>query len=249
MQAMIFAAGLGTRLRPLTDDRPKAMVEVAGRPLLEHVILKLKHQGFDRIVVNVHHFGEQIIDFLRAQEYYGMDIRVSDERQLLLNTGGGLKRALPLLRTDEPVLIHNVDIACDIHLGTLYDEALRRMADTGALLVTNRRQTSRFLLFNDEGLLRGWLNVKDDGNVGKAMGSEPIDSLRRLPFTGIHVVMPSLFDSLSRYPGDVFSIIDFYLSACVAHPLSAWSLPDDCRWVDCGRVEMLPKAEEIWQTS
>ena len=246
MQAMIFAAGLGTRLRPLTDTRPKAMVEVAGRPLLEHVILKLKRQGFNRIVVNVHHFGEQIIEFLRAQDNYGIDILVSDERGQLLNTGGGLKRALPLFHDDEPILIHNVDIACDIHLGTLYSEAVRRVGEASAMLVTNRRQTSRFLLFNEEGMLRGWLNEKPDGDVWKMLGQEPHDSLQRLHFTGIHVVMPDLFQPLAQYPGEVFSIIDFYLSACLSHPLLAWSLPDDCRWVDCGRVEMLSEAEKIW---
>ena len=264
MQAMIFAAGLGTRLRPLTDDRPKAMVEVAGRPLLEHVILKLRRQGFDHIVVNVHHFGEQIIDFLQEHDNFGMDLRVSDERDLLLNTGGGLKRALPLLRADEPVLIHNVDIACDIDLGRLYDEAVNRMERDDALLVTNQRKTSRFLLYNKEGLLRGWLNegagskeqgagYKEQGarepDIFKLMGKETLAELQRLPFTGIHVLMPRLFTSLAAYPDEVFSIIDFYLSVCADARLVARPLGDDCRWVDCGRVEMLPRAEEIWQGS
>jgi len=198
MQAMIFAAGLGTRLQPLTNDRPKALVEVAGRPLLEHVIRKLKRQGFQHLVVNVHHFGEQIIDFLRRNDNFGLDIRVSDERDLLLNTGGGIKRALPL-----------------------------------------------FLLFNREGLLRGWLNERPEGNVGKAMGPEPIDELERLPFTGIHVVTPGIYEALAAYPGEVFSIIDFYLSACMQHPIKQCSLPDGCRWVDCGKVEALERAREI----
>lgn len=242
---MIFAAGLGTRLRPLTDERPKAMVEVAGKTLLEHVILKLKEQGFDRIVVNVHHFGEQIIDFLQANDHFGIDIRVSDERNLLLNTGGGIKKALPLFRPDEPILIHNVDIACDIDLRALYREAEEQANRRSALLVTNERTTSRFLLFNRDELLRGWLNVKPEGNVGRAMGEETTETLQRRPFTGIHILMPAIFDTLRAYPGDVFSIIDFYLSACLDHPVAAWHLPADCRWVDCGRVEALPRAAEI----
>ena len=245
MQAMIFAAGLGTRLQPLTNDRPKAMVEVAGRPLLEHIILKLKRLGFTRIVVNVHHFGEQIIDFLRKNDNFGLDIRISDERQLLLNTGGGIKAALPLFAQDEPILIHNVDIACDIDLAALYHKA-EQMADScDALMVTNKRKTSRFLLFNNEGLLRGWLNEKPEGNVGKAMGTEPIDELQRLPFTGIHVLQPTIFKALADYEGEVFSIIDFYLSACISHRIKHTTLPQDCRWVDCGKVEALPRANEI----
>jgi len=237
---------LGTRLRPLTDDRPKALVQVNGRPLLEHILLKLRRQGFDRVVVNVHHFGEQVIEFLRSNDHFGMDIRVSDERSLLLNTGGGLKGALPLLLSDQPVLIHNVDIASDLDLATLYETAERGSIDFGALLVTQQRPTSRFLLFNDMGLLRGWMNVGNTGtSVGKAMGDEPIDRLNRLPFTGIHVVLPSLFPALCDYHDSVFSIIDFYLSMCTSHALVSYPMQTSCRWVDCGRVESLSKAADI----
>ena len=245
MQAMIFAAGLGTRLQPLTNDRPKAMVEVAGRPLLEHVILKLREQGFSHIVVNVHHFGEQIIDFLQANHNFGLDIRVSDERRLLLNTGGGIKAALPMFDLSKPILIHNVDIACDMDLAGLYHQAEEMMTERAALMVTKQRQTSRFLLFNREGLLRGWLNEKPEGNVGKCMGTEPIDELVRMPFTGIHVLMPGIYKALEQYPDEVFSIIDFYLSACIEHPIAHTTLPQDCRWVDCGKVEALERAREI----
>lgn len=242
---MIFAAGLGTRLQPLTNDRPKALVEVAGKPLLEHVILKLKHQGFQHIVVNVHHFGKMIIDFLRVSDNFGLDIRVSDESQLLLNTGGGIKAALPLFNPSKPILIHNVDIASDMDLGQLYQQAEDMAATHGALLVTNQRKTSRFLLFNHEGLLRGWLNEKPEGNVGKAMGQEPVEELERWPFTGIHVLMPGIYEALKQYPDDVFSIIDFYLSACIEHRIANTTLPQDCRWVDCGKVEALERAQEI----
>ena len=196
---MIFAAGLGTRLHPLTNDRPKALVEVAGRPLLEHVILKLKQQGFRHLVVNVHHFGQMIVDFLRVNDNFGLDIRVSDERELLLNTGGGIKRALPLFDPERPILIHNVDIASDADLAALYREAEGMSPECGALLATNQRRTSRFLLFNREGLLRGWLNERPEGNVGKAMGPEHIDELERL--TGIDF-FPNLVSVLGKEKAD-----------------------------------------------
>lgn len=246
MQAMILAAGLGTRLRPLTDDRPKAMVEVAGKTLLEHTILKLQKAGFTRIVVNVHHFGDQIIRFLEEKEYFGMDIRISDERSLLLNTGGGIKHALSLLRPDEPVLIHNVDIASNINLSELYQTAIDAVG-SAALLIVNHKQTSRYLLFNDRQQLRGWLNVKPEGNIGINKGHEPMEELQRFHFTGIHILQPQLMKALAVYPENSFSIIDFYLSVCTQQPLLAHNVGDDCQWVDCGRVESLPAAAKVYE--
>lgn len=249
MQAMIFAAGLGTRLRPLTDNRPKALVEVAGRTLLEHTIMKLRDAGFDRIVVNIHHFGNQIIEFLSQHENFGFDIRLSDERDKLLNTGGGLKHAIPLFRQDEPVLIHNVDIVSDIDVAALYKEASLQTTTTGACLVCNSQPTKRYLLFNDQTELRGWYNVRPEGDVGVTKGEERIEDLRRFHFTGIHVVQPSLLNDLANYlPADgdeAFSIITFYLDECTRHRLVAYELPEGCQWEDCGRVESLPRAAEI----
>ena len=120
MKAMIFAAGLGTRLRPLTDHTPKALVSVAGKPMLERVILRLKEAGFNDITVNIHHFGEQIIEFLRANNDFGITIHLSDERDMLLDTGGGIKKARPFLDGNEPFLVHNADILSDINLAELY---------------------------------------------------------------------------------------------------------------------------------
>lgn len=119
MKAMIFAAGLGTRLRPLTDHTPKALVSVAGKPMLERVILRLKEAGFNDITVNIHHFGEQIIEFLRANNDFGITIHLSDERNMLLDTGGGIKKARPFLDGNEPFLVHNADILSDINLAEL----------------------------------------------------------------------------------------------------------------------------------
>lgn len=238
MNSLIFAAGLGTRLRPLTDDRPKALVEVNGRPLLEHIIIKLKAAGADHIVVNVHHFGEQVIRFLDAHQNFGLDIKVSDERGLLLDTGGGLRKAMPMFTDGAPVLIHNVDIASDADLAQLYRQACER-AEL-ATLVVNERATSRYLLFNEQLMLRGWTNVQ----TGQVKGEE---ALLRRAFTGIHIVKSALAQHLNEYMGaDVpFQIMDFYLHLCGVQSVGAIPLPDGCRWVDCGKVESLAKAAEI----
>ena len=154
---MIFAAGLGTRLRPLTDNMPKALVSVAGKTMLERVILKLKDAGFHDITINIHHFGSQIIDFLRANQNFGVDIHISDERGELLDTGGGIKKARPLLESNEPFLIHNADILTDLDLNAFYHHHLESDAD--ATLLTNHRKTSRYLLMNQDNRLCGWTNI------------------------------------------------------------------------------------------
>lgn len=238
---MIFAAGLGTRLRPLTNDRPKALVEVNGRTLLEHNIVKLKAAGFDHIVVNVHHFGEQIIQFLDAHQNFGIDIQVSDERGLLLDTGGGLRQAMPLFKDEQPVLIHNVDIVSDADLWELYQMASVQSQDRGniATLLINQRNTSRYLLFDEDYRLQGWTNIQ----TGEIKGAEA--PLRRA-FSGIHIVTRALAQYLIKYKQEgAFPIMDFYLSLCRQERVGAIELPQDCRWVDCGKVESLSKAAEI----
>jgi len=160
---MIFAAGLGSRLKPLTDTMPKAMVPIAGHPMLEHVILKLKAAGFTEIVINIHHFGDQILDFLKVNENFGLTIHISDERDLLLDTGGGVKKARSFFEnSDEPFLIHNVDILSDVNLKELYDYHLQ--SGGVATLLASRRKTSRYLLFDEKKKLCGWTN-KDTGQV------------------------------------------------------------------------------------
>ena len=121
MQAMIFAAGLGTRLKPITDTTPKAVVRVGGEPLLKHVIMEMKSAGFERIVVNVHHFADQIIDYLRTNNNFGLDVCVSDEREMLLDTGGGVKKAMHFFDANSPILIHNVDILSNVDLKCIYE--------------------------------------------------------------------------------------------------------------------------------
>lgn len=166
MQAMIFAAGLGTRLRPLTDKMPKALVEVDGKPLIEHVIEKLRKSGFTSIVVNVHHFSNQIIDYLNAH-HFGVDIRISDETDKLLDTGGGLRKASYLFNPDEQVLIHNVDILSNADLRTFYEQGplMTNYATGGkmkaaATLLVSWRKTKRYLLFDADMRLVGWTNIE-----------------------------------------------------------------------------------------
>lgn len=153
---MIFAAGLGTRLKPLTDNMPKALVPVAGIPMLERVILRLKENGFDNITVNIHHFGQQIIDFLNAHNNFGVQIHISDERDLLLDTGGAIRKARPFLDGNEPFLVHNADILTDIDLRTFYQYHLDNHAE--ASLLVSKRKTSRYLLFDQHYQLKGWTN-------------------------------------------------------------------------------------------
>ena len=156
MNCLIFAAGLGTRLKPLTDAMPKAMVPVAGKPLIEHLLRKVAAAGFDKAVVNVHHFADQIIDFVSSRDF-GLKIASSDERDALLETGGGIKKAQSLLGTDQPFLAHNVDILSNLDLRQFYQ--MHRSRDLATLLVS-RRTTSRYLLFDAERRLVGWTNVQ-----------------------------------------------------------------------------------------
>ena len=226
-QAMIFAAGLGTRLKPLTDTMPKALVPVAGQPLLWHVIMKLKDAGFGRIVVNVHHFADQIIDYLCANDNFGLDIRISDEREQLLETGGGIKKALPLFDPSEPILIHNVDILSNLDLNALPADA--------PLLIVSERKTKRYLQFDDTMRLIGWKNVE----TGEVKGCEG----HSLAFSGIHLFHPSLSPLLADWP-DRFPIMDFYLKACADHLIRGYEA-HDLRLMDVGKLDTLHEAEEF----
>ena len=241
-QAMIFAAGLGTRLKPLTDTMPKALVRIGGEPLIKHVILRLKDAGFQRIVVNVHHFAQQIIDYLEENEHFGLDIRISDETEQLLETGGGIKKARDLFDPHSPVLIHNVDILSNVDLKAFYDHACTSGAE--ATLLVSERQTKRYLLFDDEYRLVGWTN-KETGEVKSPHNwvKDELQSLQMLAFSGIHVFSPALFPMMDQWP-DRFPIIDFYLKACATHPLSGY-VADNLRMIDVGKLDSLQQAEEF----
>ena len=260
-QAMILAAGLGTRLKPLTDTMPKALVPVGGTPLLDINIRRLQQQGYDRFVVNVHHFAQQIRDYVARQDYAPL-VQFSDETSQLLETGGGLKKAQQLFRDDEPILIHNVDILDNVDY-----EWLRRqhLADEDAVLLVSRRKTQRYLLFDNAMRLMGWMNretgeVKspyqwlresditiDDNLQVHAQPNSQLSivncQLNAFAFSGIHSFSPRLFSLMDRFP-DRFSIIDFYLSVC--HRSHIFGLvKDDLRMIDVGKLDSLDQAERF----
>ena len=243
MKAMIFAAGLGTRLRPLTDNMPKALVPVAGKPMLERVIIRLKEAGFDDITVNIHHFGEQIIDFLRANNNFGVNIHISDERGELLDTGGGIQKARPFLEGNESFLVHNADILTDIDLAAFYRHHQESNAEV--TLLVSERKTSRYLLFDNSYNLCGWIN-KSTGEVKPEGFSYREGNHKELAFGGIHVISPSLFRYMEngQWTGK-FSIIPFYLSVCRQTYIQGYPL-QGFQWFDIGKPETLAEAEKLF---
>lgn len=221
MKAFILAAGLGERLRPLTNDKPKALVKAAGMTMLERTIRTLARGGFDSFVVNIHYFGEQIIDFLAKHDNFGYDIQISDERDLLRDTGGAIKHAAPLLEGDGKFLIHNVDIVSNLDIPWFVGRSLA--SDAEASLLVSDRATSRYLLFDDDDLLVGWTNVTT-GEVKTPYGGVDVDGCKKKAFSGIHVFSDKLLAEMSDMP-EKFSVIDFYLSMCASHKIEAVEYP------------------------
>lgn len=241
MKCLIFAAGLGTRLKPLTDTMPKAMVPVAGKPLIEHILCKVAAAGFDEAVINVHHFADQIIEFV-ARHDFGLKIAISDEREALLETGGGIKKAQSLIGTTEPFLVHNVDILSNLNLSEFY--RLHRRADLATLLVS-RRATNRYLLFDANRRLVGWTNLST-GEVKSPYPDLDVTKCEKLAFAGIHVISPAVFKLMETWSGK-FSIIDFYLSVCATQTIRGVEIPR-MQMLDVGKVDSLREAEIFLQT-
>ena len=250
---MILAAGLGTRLKPLTDTMPKALVPVGGKPLLDIQIDKLQQAGYDRFVVNVHHFAQQIVDHVNERKE---KILISDETSELLETGGGLKKAQGLFRDDEPILIHNVDILDNVDY-----EWFRRQHqdDEDAVLLVSRRKTKRYLLFDSAMRLMGWKNIETgevkspfpwlreaeitiDDNLQVTLHTS---KLYAFAFSGIHSFSPRLFPLMDRFP-DRFPIIDFYLSVCHRSRIVGL-VKNDLKVLDVGKLDSLEQAEQFVQ--
>jgi NDP-sugar pyrophosphorylase family protein len=238
MKAMVFAAGLGTRLQKETRKKPKALVEVGGKPLLQHAIEKLKGEGFTEIVVNVHHFSNLVIEFLRSRDF-GIPVHISDETGKLLDTGGGLKKAAPLLAGDEPVLIYNVDILSNLDLQILVQEYLRSGAL--AMLVVRKRQTQRYFKFNKEKRLIGWLNKKTGEK--KIAIPENFENAVEMAFSGIQVVSSEIFDLMPAE--EKFSMTDFYLELANRHLIKGYFDESEI-WMDVGKPEALAKARLLF---
>lgn len=250
MEAMILAAGAGTRLRPVTDRIPKALVEVGGRPLLGLVMKRVAEAGATRIVVNTHHHEDQIRDYLRDHTLAGVEVVISSEPGGPYDTGGGLFAAAPLFREEGPFLLHNVDVLSNIPLDGLVEEHLAaraRMESTDevgqlvASLAVQARDAKRRLLFDDLGLM-GWENRGSDrAPEGSHHVREQVGDLRRWSFTGIHVVEPGIF-GLSERTG-TFSIITLYLElAAQGHMILPIDVSDH-HWIDIGTPERLAEAE------
>jgi len=239
MKAMIFAAGLGTRLRPLTDTLPKALVPVGGKPLLYHVLMKLKAAGISEFVINVHHFADKIISYLEENDRFGMDISISDETGGLLETGGGILHAREYL--DGQFLVHNVDILSNLDVAAFSGKARQ---EAMATLLVSERATSRYLLFDDDMRLKGWTNIST-GEVRSPYPDLDPASCRRLAFSGIHLVSGDIFDAFGKYGfSGKFPIMDFYLKACRDLPIYG-AVQQDLRLMDVGKVETIAQAEEF----
>ena len=246
MNIFILAAGLGTRLKPLTDTMPKALVPVSGHPLLQILVEKIKRECRDpEIVINIHHFAEQITDFVASHQGFGLPVTFSDEREQLLETGGGLKQAAPLFRNHEPILIHNVDILSNVDLGAFYQQhAHSSLSDVAATLIVSQRTTKRYLLFDDDNRLVGWTNV-ETGEVRSPYPDLDVAKCHRYAFSGIHIVSQSLLPLMDTWP-DRFPIIDFYLSVCHRVIIRADVRPD-LQLLDVGKLDSLTQAEAMVQ--
>lgn len=227
ISAMIFAAGLGTRLYPLTADKPKALVEYKGMPLLEHVLRKIIAAGIQHIVVNVHHFPDLIIQYLKEHPH-DAEIQISDERDYLRDTGGGLKFAAPLLADSENILLHNVDILSDIDLGRLM--AYHESHEALATLAVRQRRTSRYFLFDEEMRLCGWRNNK----TGEEFISQQSAAFQELAFSGIHVVHHELLDLIPS--AEKQSITPIYVELSKTQRLKGF-LHNEGSWKDMGKFE------------
>ena len=246
--AMILAAGLGTRLKALTQDKPKALVELNGKPLLQHCIENLIANGFYHVVINVHHFGEQIIDFV-SQHKYDAVIQISDERDLLMDTGGGIIQATPLFKDSKSVLVHNVDIISNVNLRELATQFLDSKDD--AWLLTQDRETNRKLLFDDENLLIGWTNKAeeqfkwvDESKSALRQAQGPSLYYKEMAFSGLHLFRSDLFAGFECKPQ---SVIDLYLNLAKTKRIVSKPIQPDY-WFDLGKPEQLETAESYLNT-
>lgn len=239
MNAMIFAAGLGTRLAPLTNTRPKALVEINGKPLLQYAIENFVEGGATQIVINVHHFAEQIITYVNTHKnlWLGVDFVISDESELLLDTGGGLANALQYFANDEPIAIGNADVLSNAPIGELYAEHVKSGRD--ATLITRTRNSTRQLLFDDTNRLCGWTN-KTTGEVKMPRES---DSLHESAFCGFHIINQDVIRDMM--PVRPFPIIDAYLQCAPKFNIGEITLDSQYYWFDVGTVEKLQTATDF----
>ncbi|MDE6371285.1 MAG: nucleotidyltransferase family protein [Duncaniella sp.] len=239
---MIFAAGLGTRLAPLTDTCPKALIDVGGRPMLERAVVAVREAGATRVVVNVHHHAGMIIDFL-AKSDFGVEIVVSDETERLLDTGGGVVKAHDLISDAGPVILYNADIYTDLSLSDMVNEHIRSGAD--ATLLVADRATSRYLIFNQAGRMVGWTN-RSTGEMRSPFALDDMASCRLLAFGGIHIVSPHVISDMVNYcPDGKFSITTYYVDRCGQFDFHSYLPAGRYNWIDIGKPDSLAKARKV----
>lgn len=236
MQAMIFAAGLGSRLLEETSGKPKALVDIGGKPLLQHAIDKLKSIGISNLVINVHHHANLVKEYIGSNDF-GLPVRISDESEKLLETGGGLKKATHFFTRDKSILLYNVDVLCSIDLNQL----IKDHQESGALatLVVRKRSTQRYFRFTADKRLSGWIN-KSTGEKRISIPGEFEKSLE-MAFSGIHVVRPEIFDLMPDE--ERFSITDFYIEIAGKHKIMGYYDSSDL-WMDVGKPDQLAKARK-----
>lgn len=249
---MIFAAGLGTRLRPLTDHCPKALVKVGDKPMLQHTIEHLKAHGFDEIIINIHYLGNQIKEFLQEHHHFGIRIEISDETEQVLETGGGLWKAKDFFDDHQSFLVCNADVFTNINLTEFYH--FNKNNEAIASLAVRNRASSRYLLFDDENILFGWENVKknevkiprkirrDAAVEEKIQANNGTYPLHEFAFSGYQILSPEIFATCKR--DGVFSMVDWYLDICNEHTIKAYHHDED-NWIDIGSPEQLEKANAL----
>jgi NDP-sugar pyrophosphorylase family protein len=235
MKAMILAAGLGTRLIPLTLDRPKALVEVAGKTLLQIAIEKVSNAGYNELVINIHYLGDQIIRFLEVNNNFGLTITISDERDQLLDTGGGILKAAPWLDGDESFLAYNVDILSDIDL-QLFRKYHKEKGGIATLAVSHRK-TARYLAFDESMQLTGWRNIK----TGEEIASRNMQNCSLLAFSGIQLIEPAIFPLITKTGS--FPLIPLYVQLAANHSIIGYH-DQSSLWMDLGRPDQLMEAEK-----
>ena len=237
MKALILAAGLGSRLKPLTDNKPKALIEINGTSLIELVINRLIRFGFNQLIINVHHYADDIIKFLNKKNNFGIEIVVSNEKDLLLDTGGGLKKAGWFFDDEKPFLVHNVDILSNIDLGVLYNS--HNSLNSLITLAVQTRYSTRYFLFDEEKNLCGWRNeISNETKITR----DPSGKLTPFAFSGIHIIDPEIF----RFMPDlkVFPIVDFYLDIASKHQITYFDHTSSI-FLDLGKKENIIRAKEL----
>ena len=242
--AMVLAAGLGTRLGALTASRPKALVEVGGRPMLEHILEKLSGAGYGRFVINIHHFAPMIRSYLADRHDLGLEIHLSEETPDILDTGGGILHARPFLEGCDRFLVHNVDIFSDLDIAAFEAQASRNEGVASILVSERTSRSGRYFLFDDDMRLCGWIDEKK-GIVRSPLPDFKPDRYRKFAFGGVHMLSSGIFEAFEKAgleDGTSFSIADFYIENCDRYPV--WGIcPENLRLIDAGKVSDLAYVE------